>query len=76
MRRALALVVAAFLVAWIVVGSVEAISVATKACAEAASEITDPCTSKAAYLFFYALVWLTVAMPLGYTFAALRRRRP
>ena len=75
MRKAATVGVAVALAAWTVVGGIEVMSVASRSCAEAASEITDPCSGKAAYLLFYGLVWLALGLPLAYAFAALRRRR-
>lgn len=73
MRRLLLAVVATLLVAWGVFGIVAAIDALGAGCAEASSEVGDPCAvGKTTYLLFGLLGWCVVALPLSWRLGALR----
>ena len=79
MRPLLLVVVTTLLAAWCVFGIVVAVETFGTGCADASSEVSDPCAvGKATYVGFGFLVWCVIALPLCWSAGGLRPsdRRP
>jgi hypothetical protein len=76
LRAALFPLVSLVLVLWCALGVLAAIDVLATDCADAASEISDPCaTGKATYLGLGFIFWLLLALPLFLAWLLSRPRR-
>lgn len=75
-RWSLLALVTLLFVAWTAVAAVNLLAAVTKDCAEAASEISDPCAmGRGLWTLGTLLIWVAGALPLAYAWGWLRKGR-